>query len=228
MNWFYAKDGQPAGPVDENEFDRLIAAGEVNNTTLVWRSGLPDWRPYAELRPPIAPPPLPVVDDPVAVTGEPETAAPPASTGKRVTDGVPLYAGFWIRVAASLFDGLILTPVFTVLYIGFLVAFPDFLKGYPEGAHVGALFEIVALSIAAAYQTLFVGRFAATPGKMIFNLRVIQSDGGRISYARALARYFCKLLNGLTFGAAYILVALNPQKCGVHDFLCDTRVIHAD
>ena len=47
MNWFYAKDGQQAGPVDDAELDRLVTTGDIADSTLVWHSGLPNWQPYA-------------------------------------------------------------------------------------------------------------------------------------------------------------------------------------
>ena len=50
MNWFYAKDGQQAGPVDDAELDRLVSTGDIANSTLVWHSGLPNWQPYASVQ----------------------------------------------------------------------------------------------------------------------------------------------------------------------------------
>ena len=47
MNWFYAKDGQQAGPVDDTELTRLVSTGDIADSTLVWHSGLPNWQPYA-------------------------------------------------------------------------------------------------------------------------------------------------------------------------------------
>ena len=128
MKWYYAKDGQPCGPVEEEEFARLAAAGEVTATTLVWRSGLGDWKPFAEVRPPEpdpAPaPPLAVEPDPPEPEPEHSDLAVPPVDAEEVR--LP-YAGFWIRVAAMFFDCLILLPVVTVLYFSFIVAFPDFL-----------------------------------------------------------------------------------------------------
>ena len=63
---------------------------------------------------------------------------------------------------------------------------------------------------------------------MVCDLRVTSADGSRISYGQALRRYLCELLSSLFFCAGFILVALNRQKCALHDFLCDTRVIHAE
>ncbi len=50
MNWFYALNGQQAGPVDDAELDRLVQVGTIENTTLVWYSGMAQWQPYAEAR----------------------------------------------------------------------------------------------------------------------------------------------------------------------------------
>ena len=217
MNWFYSKDGKPAGPVGDEEFEELIASGAVQGSTLVWHSGLDDWQPYSHVRPPGAP--LPIRDPAALATSAAAPAAP--------ANALP-YAGFWIRMAASALDSLILMPLLTLLYLGFFVAFPDFLSTLAAGGRERLLFETVLLTIAASYETLFVGRYGATPGKMICDLRVVHSDGAKVSYGRALARYFCKGLSGAFFFAGYFLIFLNPQKCALHDFVCDTRVIHTD
>ncbi len=49
MNWFYAKDGQQAGPVDDAELARLVQTGFIADSTLVWHSGLANWQPYASI-----------------------------------------------------------------------------------------------------------------------------------------------------------------------------------
>ncbi len=50
MNWHYAEDGQQRGPVAQEEFDRLAAAGRITPETLVWREGMDQWRPWGEVR----------------------------------------------------------------------------------------------------------------------------------------------------------------------------------
>ncbi len=50
MNWFYALNGQQAGPVDDAELNRLVQVGTIENATLVWYSGMAQWQPYAEAR----------------------------------------------------------------------------------------------------------------------------------------------------------------------------------
>ena len=45
MDWYYAENGQQKGPVSEEEFNRLIAAGTITPDTLVWREGMEQWQP---------------------------------------------------------------------------------------------------------------------------------------------------------------------------------------
>jgi uncharacterized RDD family membrane protein YckC len=71
-----------------------------------------------------------------------------------------------------------------------------------------------------------VGKFAATPGKMACGLKVIMSDGSQVTYWRALGRHFAKVLSVLILYIGYIMVAFDEEKRGLHDRICDTRVIH--
>jgi uncharacterized membrane protein len=50
MTWHYAAGGVQHGPVDDAQFDRLVASGEITPDTLVWRTGMPAWAPLREAR----------------------------------------------------------------------------------------------------------------------------------------------------------------------------------
>jgi hypothetical protein len=41
--WFYAQDGQQAGPVSAAQLQQLVRTGRLQATDLVWREGLPQW-----------------------------------------------------------------------------------------------------------------------------------------------------------------------------------------
>ncbi len=43
--WFYEKNGQQEGPVDEGMLRDKVAAGEITGNNLVWKEGMPDWQP---------------------------------------------------------------------------------------------------------------------------------------------------------------------------------------
>jgi len=81
------------------------------------------------------------------------------------------------------------------------------------------------LLFGAAYETFMIGRYEATLGKMVCGLRVVRSDGGKVSYGRSLGRYFAKHLSSFALGIGYIMAGLDDEKRALHDRICDTRVI---
>ncbi len=57
--WYYTKDGQQTGPVDDAALDQLIVDRTVTPETYLWKEGQADWLPLAQARP--TPADLPVV-----------------------------------------------------------------------------------------------------------------------------------------------------------------------
>jgi len=51
MNWYYAQGDQRQGPVSDSELDALLAAGTINENTLVWKEGMANWTALKEARP---------------------------------------------------------------------------------------------------------------------------------------------------------------------------------
>lgn len=49
MQWYYAKDNEQLGPIDGDEFQRLIDTNQILATDLVWNTTLPDWTPAASI-----------------------------------------------------------------------------------------------------------------------------------------------------------------------------------
>ena len=84
-------------------------------------------------------------------------------------------------------------------------------------------FGLIAVQI--GYQTFFVGKFGATPGKMACGLKIVRSDGSPISYGRAAGRAFGELLSAWTCYIGYLMVCFDSQKRALHDHMCDTRVV---
>ncbi len=51
MNWYYALGDQRQGPISDGELEALLAAGTINENTLVWREGMAEWTALREARP---------------------------------------------------------------------------------------------------------------------------------------------------------------------------------
>jgi uncharacterized RDD family membrane protein YckC len=139
------------------------------------------------------------------------------------------YAGFWLRFAAKLIDGVIMyliqAPVnmlFGVSMTGQPPSDPTQLGAYWARIGMASLFDTV---IGVAFTVFFLGRFGATPGKMALKLRVVRPGGEPISYLQALGRYFAEFVSAMTCGIGYLLVAFDVEKRGLHDRIASTRVI---
>jgi uncharacterized RDD family membrane protein YckC len=154
------------------------------------------------------------------------------------------YGGFWIRFVAWLIDRIILMVVGSIVqfaFLGFLTPFRQPPRGapgtgpYPGSADAvfGAMLGIVSLVfvvdmvIGCTYEAFFVSSsLNATPGKLALELKVVRPNGARLGLGRAVGRYFAKSwLNPLTGGIGYIMAGFDSEKRGLHDLMCDTRVV---
>ncbi|HWP35855.1 MAG TPA: RDD family protein, partial [Thermodesulfobacteriota bacterium] len=82
-------------------------------------------------------------------------------------------------------------------------------------------------AVAALYLVAFVAIEGATPGKILFRLRIVRADGGPVGWATGLRREVIgKLCSALTLGVGYLMVALGAKR-GLHDRLAGTRVVRA-
>jgi len=79
--------------------------------------------------------------------------------------------------------------------------------------------------MACLYEGLFVSQMGATPGKMVLGMKVVRPDGSRVELGRAIGRYFAKILSALILCIGYLMVAFDSEKRGLHDLICDTRVV---
>jgi len=251
MQWHYAKDGESVGPLEVAEFDALVASGEVSAATLVWRPDLAEWTPYGKLVP-AAPAPQAgaetppaketacsvcgnvfAEDDMITHQGAYVCAGCKPEFFQRLKEGAELpgimnCAGFWIRFVAKFVDGIILGAVNMVVSVASAALGLAASAAGSEKAMfaVQAVLFLVQIAIQAAYTVFFLGRFGATPGKMACRLKVVRASGDPIGYGRAFGRYFAELLSGMpTLCIGYLMIAFDDEKRGLHDRICDTRVI---
>ncbi|SDL31422.1 RDD family protein [Halarsenatibacter silvermanii] len=125
----------------------------------------------------------------------------------------PAYAGFWIRLAAYLIDGVVLGgPVY--LISTFLVTVDPF---------AGQLFSTLGLPIIIIL--FWVNWHGQSPGKRIMNIRIITKSGGAITFGRGVLRYIGYILSGFLLMIGFIMVAFHGKKRGLHDIISGTYVI---
>jgi uncharacterized RDD family membrane protein YckC len=138
--------------------------------------------------------------------------------------GTRVYAGFWIRFVAVFIDGIALWIVNFALELAMGTAIT---RPRDMSAVMGmmGLNFLISTAISLFYEAFFLVQYGATPGKMIFGLKVITPDGGPISWGRAIGRYFAKILSGITLCIGYIMAGFDSEKRALHDYIAGTRVI---
>ncbi len=117
------------------------------------------------------------------------------------------FAGFWIRFAALILDGLIL-------------AVPSFVLGGRNGSGIviGFLYHWLML----AYND---GR---TLGKMACGIRIARPDGSAVDLGTAAARAGMAIVSGIPLGLGYIWAAFDDENRTWHDMVANTRAFRTN
>ena len=142
------------------------------------------------------------------------------------TGGALVYGTFWIRFAAKFVDGIILLIAAWAVQMPFVFMARG---GTDRSAALTTSLIGIAISFAIrlAYNTLLIGKFGATVGKMACGLRVVTPSGGAVSYGVACGRFFAEILSGIILFIGYIMAAFDDESRTLHDRICNTRVIRS-
>ncbi len=133
------------------------------------------------------------------------------------------YAGFWIRVWASIIDsilvGLITVPILLSCYgTQYFLDSEKTLNG-PVDFFVSWVLPPIAVILFWIYKL-------ATPGKMIISSKIVDArTGDKPTTAQFIGRYFAYLISGLPLGLGFFWVAIDKKKQGWHDKLAGTVVV---
>lgn len=146
-----------------------------------------------------------------------------SAQGKKITN----FAGIWDRWFAYLLDFLFIGVIFIfVIAIFFILNVPQL------GFTISLIFIIPAYILYSAYFES--SQHQATYGKRVQKLKVIDKNGGRITFKTSLLRSFVKFFT--TFSPLGIIALLhaifiyyhNPERKGVHDIVAGTYVINSN
>lgn len=131
------------------------------------------------------------------------------------------YSSVRRRFAAVTIDGFI---SYLISIVWMLIIAGSFTG---EGNVQGSLIATAAsTAFGVAYYVYFMGRFGATPGKMVLGIKVVRASGSEIGYGLALGRYFAQFLSAFSFGIGYLMAIWDDEKRSLHDRVCGSRVIH--
>ena len=103
------------------------------------------------------------------------------------------------------------------------------------GTGVSISFMIIQYAISIGVPALYFGwmqssNSMASLGKMAVGIKVVRTNGERLSFWRSFLRYVAMILFtlvtcGLGMLISGLMVAFTERKQGVHDMVCDTLVV---
>jgi len=133
------------------------------------------------------------------------------------------YAGFWIRVGASLID-LVLMSMITLPLT--LMIYGSDAVWNSEAMILGPADFLINYSLPFFATVIFWMYKSATPGKMVLHLKVLDEEtGNKLTIGQSIGRYFAYIPATLIFMIGIFWVAWDKKKQGWHDKLAKTVVV---
>ena len=146
------------------------------------------------------------------------------------------YAGPLTRLLAFLVDVVIL--IFVVGLTSAFVSSTLNLFGLTESANdflqSGGMIATLMLLFVAAFNFLWVSGYflfswvwtGATVGELVFGIRVVNKEGGRVSFARALLRLLGAYVSAAVFFIGFLWALFDGRRQGWHDKFGATFVLY--
>jgi uncharacterized RDD family membrane protein YckC len=250
MTYYYAVNGQQAGPVSEEELRSMVASGSIPAETPIWCEGMADWQPFS------------------VTLGGGATAAPTGATpvvcavchqtfpadqtirygnvnvcggckprfvqGLRegaVAPGQLELAGIGSRIVAKILDSIIVGIVnmgINFAIMGTLTYSPSTNPNQTAAMSLGLLVNVINFAVNMAYNAGFLHWRGQTLGKMAMNIKVVTPEGAPLSWGKSIGRPLAEILSGCACAIGYIISFWDPEKRTLHDRLAGTRVIKAN
>jgi uncharacterized RDD family membrane protein YckC len=151
--------------------------------------------------------------------------APDGTLAAAATETAVETAGFWLRFAAFVVDGILIS--FAMVLITGLPPVPEG-GGMNWEAALAWAREVQPwqLAVAALYKIFTTWRWSATPGKLLLGMRVVRAaDDSRLTPLDSALRFIGSLLSEYLLLAGYFFAAFRKDRRTLHDLLAGTRVV---
>lgn len=137
--------------------------------------------------------------------------------GEHIKKSKSFYAGFWIRFGAYFVDFI------GVAIVAIIIVFLEALVGISDVISKMSIFGDYLIWI--LYSSIFLSIFSATPGKLLFGLKVYTEAADKLNTSTAIKRAVFQPLSLLFFGAGYWNMSKNEKEQTWHDKQCHTVVV---
>jgi uncharacterized RDD family membrane protein YckC len=134
-------------------------------------------------------------------------------------------APLWRRLAALLYDLLVLVAVWMAAAAVVLLAF----RGEVDVARQPALYHVVLQGVlfvlTALYFVVSWSRDGQTIGMRAWRVSVVDADGHCPDTRRSLTRFLLATGSALLLGGGFLWCLFDPDRRALHDILARTRMV---
>jgi uncharacterized RDD family membrane protein YckC len=138
------------------------------------------------------------------------------------------HAGFWVRLIAYLIDSVVTIVIALIMIIGGIAMLGG--NATPESVKVMSnIVSILNFIIILGYWSITQSSsWQATIGKKVMGLKLVNQDGTRVSFMKALGRSTIGyLISGIVIYIGFIAIGVTKEKVGFHDMIFKTYVVYA-
>ena len=149
------------------------------------------------------------------------------------------FGGFWRRAAAYGIDKIILHVISIILLLSGMLAIGlgfstnhygrgrGLFDGISDGRFI-VFYYAMTVFVNMIYFTWFHGATGQTPGKILLNLRVVQTTGDPMTFGVAFLRWVGYIISAAGICLGFIWIIFGRKKQGWHDKIAGTVVIRED
>jgi uncharacterized RDD family membrane protein YckC len=151
------------------------------------------------------------------------------------------YAGFFGRVTAMLIDSIIVSVTFisitwfvsvtiTMLqlrsFLGYSIHMIPNSADIIETIFGPTVGGILTLGYIIFYYVFFWSIRGQTPGKYLLGVRIVTTQGNRVTPLKCLVRFLAMFISAVPFGLGFLWVIFDDRRQGWHDKIAGTLVIY--
>lgn len=144
-------------------------------------------------------------------------------------------AGVFSRTVAFVIDLVILSVVqlvgslFVPRFLGFFkqINWVEKIITWLETPSIATVISSVVVALVVIGYFLFFWTLVGfTPGKAILGLKIVRKDGAKLSFIRAVLRFFAYWISALPFFLGFFWVLWDSKSRGWHDYIAGTQVLY--
>ncbi len=135
------------------------------------------------------------------------------------------YAGFWVRTGAAIIDSIVLMLITSPLLVMWY-GFDSYWQAAQTGNFLGVGEVLISWLLPFVITIMFWLKVQATPGKMLFSLKVLDEKTGQpLTLQQSLIRYVGYFASAFCLMLGFIWIAFDAKKQGWHDKMARTVVV---